>query len=254
MSRRLTRKKARQLLEMSDISLLDVPTQKKKAKAPSKKERFEFLENQLAGERLTLASVWLRRSPYHSRHSHRTGRTGIHPTCPERLPLNNTTVRRALINKFTETSCSTSLLGDPMIKNCDILNDEDTKQHVADMDRAAAARLPRSTSKPVYDIYLNKPVAYEMPRHFLGPPSQCRIRSLKSQDELMLSEFLQGYVTLIWHNGMHSASAEPMIKWLGKLGEALIDYRWEDIRDCINAVLHEVGQGRMTWHDEALIA
>lgn len=59
---------------------------------------------------------------------------------------------------------------------------------------------------------------------------------------------------MILCNGIDNVISEAMVWCLGMLGEALIDYQWCDIRHCINAVLHEVGQGRISWHDEKYIA
>lgn len=44
-----------------------------------------------------------------------------------------------------------------------------------------------------------------------------------------------------------------MIVQLQKLGEALTDYKWEDMRDWANNTLHDVGQGRYEWTDYATI-
>lgn len=122
------------------------------------------------------------------------------------------------------------------------------------MATATAARLPRSGGKPTFDIFLNKPVAYEMPRHFLSTHSQRRVRGLDSYDELLLSEFLHGFVTMILRSGIDNGTTQAMVQCLGMLGEALIDYQWHDIRDWINAILHEVGQGRISWRDQKYIA
>lgn len=45
-----------------------------------------------------------------------------------------------------------------------------------------------------------------------------------------------------------------MVRWLGALGQALVDYQWTDMRDWINSVLQDVGQGRITWLDHNVIA
>lgn len=231
----------------------------RKTKAPTNKERFESLENQLAGdtaalERLTAGhrlAPQLTPQPVSPIQAPLDQSTRSPPPLSRAsTPKNNGMVRRALVNNFTDLPCNTSLLADPLLNNIDILNDENTRRHVDRMSRAAAARLPRSAGKPVYDTYLNKMVAYEMPRHFVGIHSQRRIRSLESHDDLLLAEFLQGFVKMIIHSGITNSRTEAMVKYLGRLGEALIDYAWEDIRDCINAVLHEVGQGRMSRLDE----
>lgn len=47
---------------------------------------------------------------------------------------------------------------------------------------------------------------------------------------------------------------QAMVRWLSPLGQALVDYQWHDIRDWINSVLHDVGQGWISWPDEAVIA
>lgn len=93
------------------------------------------------------------------------------------------------------------------------------------------------------------------PNILLAPTrSQRRIRALDSHDDLLLSEFLQGYVKMVLCSGIDNFTAEAMVQCLGMLGEALLDYQWVDIRDWINAILHELGQGRIDWRDQKYIA
>lgn len=140
-----------------------------------------------------------------------------------------------------------------MLSNDKILNDDNTKRH-ADRVHAVVARPPPSGGKPIFDIFLNKQVGYEMPRHFLSTHSQHRIRGLDSYDEILLSEFLHGYVAMTLCTGIDNVTAEAMVQCFGMLGEALIDYQWHDIRDWMNAILHEVDQGRISWRDHKYIA
>lgn len=150
--------------------------------------------------------------------------------------------------------CVSSDIGEPLLTNVNILNGEKTKRHVDHMATAALALLPPSGGKPTFDVLLNKPVAYEMLRHFLGTHCQCQICALDSYGDLLLSEFLQGYVSMILRSGIGNLTAEAMVKCLGMLGEALIGYQWHDIRDWMNAILHEVGQGRVSWRDHKFFA
>lgn len=112
----------------------------------------------------------------------------------------------------------------------------------------------RQLGKPVFDVFINKVVAYEMPRHFIDIHSQRRIRTLDSHDDLTLPEFLQGYVAMLSKMRSDDPVYHAMVWWLGPLGQALVDYQWHDMRDWINSVLHDVGQGRLSWLDEAVIA
>lgn len=242
-----------------EAQVVEDNNQQKKSKYITNKERFEYLEAQMAGvtaalDRLTTMQAGTQpNTAPHPGQDHNG--TFMSPPLLSRAstPKQPATVRRALINNFSDPYCAPPMLTDPLLSNVDLLNDENTKRHVDNISKAAAARLPRSSGKPTYDIFLNKVVAYEMPWHFLGTHSQRRIRALDSHDELLLSEFVQGYVAMILRGGMDGPHKEAMIHWLGKLGEALIDYRWEDLRDWINAVLHEVGQGRLSWLDDKAI-
>lgn len=93
-----------------------------------------------------------------------------------------------------------------------------------------------------------------MPRHFIDIHSQRCIRNLDSHDDLSLPEFLQGYVALLSKIRPEDPRYQAMVRWLGSLGKALVDYQWHSMRDWINSVLHDVGQGRLSWLDEAVIA
>lgn len=138
---------------------------------------------------------------------------------------------------------------DPIISNSVLLGDVRAKSHVNVVAKSAAARLPRSSGKQLFDIYSNKQAAYEMPRHYVGAHSQRRIQALKCQDELLLSEYLQGFSTMILQHEIKNDTARAMVLHLAKLGEALTDYRWTEMRDWCNTVLHDIGQGRYSWTD-----
>lgn len=59
---------------------------------------------------------------------------------------------------------------------------------------------------------------------------------------------------MILRVGIENVTAEAMVQCLGMLGEALIDYQLNDVRDWINGIVHEVGQGHTTWRDHKYIA
>lgn len=40
---------------------------------------------------------------------------------------------------------------------------------------------------------------------------------------------------------------------MGKLGDALVDYLWEHMRDLCNATLHDIGRNRYKWTDKSAI-
>lgn len=232
----------------------------KKQKPPTNKERFEFLEQQLAQVtealgRLTTTQLDSHPPPLSAPPS--LPDVSHTPSLPHlsraSTPKRSVPVRQALTNKELQPPGDTSLLAGPLFTNVDILNSEETKRHVDHVTRSTAARQPRSAGKPTYDVYLNKVVGYEMPRHFIGAHSQRRVRGLDSHDDLSLPEFVQGYVSMIMRVGLDIPTSEAMTRCLGLIGEALIDYQWEDIRDWINSVLHDVGQGRITWLDDKVI-
>lgn len=261
--RRSTRRQpAPALSEYEEQSYTAPPAVKsKKNKAPTNKERFDFLEQQLA----QVTEAIGRLSTQHSDHdppppalSSPHSIPDTHVSAPPHLsrastPKHKVSVRRALLNKVPEPPCTASLLADPLVTNASLLNDVNTQRHVEHVARATAARMPRSSGKPTYDVYINKLVGYEMPRHFVGLHSQRRIKSLDSYDDLSLPEFLQGFVAMIMREGLDIPTTEAMTRCLGLIGEALVDYKWEVLRDWINSVLHDVGQGRITWLDERAI-
>lgn len=76
------------------------------------------------------------------------------------------------------------------------------------------------------------------------------IQGLKCQDELLLSEYLQGFSNMILQHDIQDKTVHAMILHLAKLGEALTDYRWSEMRDWCNTVLHDIGQGRYSWADK----
>lgn len=138
-----------------------------------------------------------------------------------------------------------------MVNNVALLNDDKTKPHVDQVTRSSMARMRRAAGKPIYDVSINRMVGYEMPRHFLGIHSQRRIKTLESYDDLTLPEFLQGFVSVIMRVGLDIPTSEAMTRCLGM---ALVDYQWEELRDWINSVLHDVGQGRITWLNQGAIS
>lgn len=237
------------------------PKNKKKQKAPTNKERFESLEQQIVGLTAALTRLTtIHESPPHlaspvpAPTHNDSGRAPPHLSRAS-TPKHRTSVRRALITNLPEPNCTASLLADPILPNAVLLNDEKAKKQADILARPLAdTGFPRTGGKTTFDTYLNKPVAYEMPRHFVGLHSQRRIRALDSHDDLLLSEFLQGYITMVLRSGIDNVVAQAMVQCLGMLGEALVDYQWCDIRDWINAILHEVGQGRIEWRDQKYIA
>lgn len=241
-----------------DISVEKIQHQVKR-KAPTNKERFQSLEDQIAGLVAAVGQLTathdvppILTAPASMPRNPDLARTPPHlsrASTPKSVP-----VRRALINKFREPTCNSSLMAEPVLDNVSLLHDDNVKHHVDNMARAAAARLPRSAGKTTYDVFLNKTVAYDMPRHYLSAHSQRRVRTLDSHDDLTLAEFLQGYIAMLSKPHVEGPVYKAMVQCLGLLGEALVDYHWDDMRDWINSILHEVGQGRISWLDEKIIA
>lgn len=265
MSQRRTRRQQRQAelnAEDRDSFVEPKKPQTKKPKQPTNKERFQFIEDQMAGitaaiGRLTTAHA-AAMPPVLSAPASLLGDLELDRTPPHlsraSTPKPAIPVRRDLIASFQEPVCDSSVLAEPLLNNGALLRDDRAKRHVENLARAAAARTPRSAGKPVFDVFLNKVVAYEMPRHFIDIHSQRRIRTLDSYDDLSLPEFLQGYIAMLSKMRPEDPVYQAMVRWLGPLGQALVDYQWCDIRDWINSVLHDVGQGRISWLDEAIIA
>lgn len=175
------------------------------------------------------------------------------PRAPSRTstPKKNWSVRHSIIQQ--ESLLDDIDFDEPILANATFLNCKITKSHAEKMAQATAARFPRAEGKPVYDIYLNRQVAYYMPRHFLNPHSQRRIKSLDSHDELSVPEFLQGFASMILQRDISDPVISAMVLHIQKLGEALVDYEWSDIIDWSNSTLHDIGQGRYDWTDEAVI-
>lgn len=138
---------------------------------------------------------------------------------------------------------------EPFLSNSVLLHDR-AKHHVNKVVKLAASRLPRASGKQIFDIYSKKQAAYEMPLHYVGAHSQRRVQALKYQDELLLSEYLQGFSYMILQHEIKNKTVKAMILHLDKLGEGLTDYGWSEMRDWCNTVLHDVGQGRYTWSDK----
>lgn len=234
----------------------------KKQKAPTNKERFQSIEEQMAGLTAAIGRLTAAHNgpPNLSAHAPLPAeldseRTPPHLSCVSTpRPKPPVAVRRALINSFQESHCNVSLIAEPSLNNGDILGDDRANRHVEHITKAATARMPRSNGKPIFDGFLNKVVAYEMPRHFLDTHSPRRNRALDSHDDLTFPEFLQGYMAMLSRMPAHDADYHAMVQWLGPLGQALVNYQWHNVRDWINSVLHDVGQGRISWCDHSTIA
>lgn len=265
MSQRRTRRQKKQAelyVEEPDSYTEPKKTQAKKQKAPTNKERFQSIEDQMAGLTAAIGRLTAAHSnappPTLAAPASLSGDYDPDRTLPHlssaSTPKPTSTVRRDLIHSFEQPQCDSSVLAEPILNNGALLNDDRAKRHVDNVARAAAARMPRSAGKPVFDVFLNKVVAYEMPRHFLDIHSQRRIKTLDSYDDLILPEFLQGYIAMLSKIRPDELRYQAMVRWLGSMGQALVDYQWTDIRDWMNSVLHEVGQGRLSWLDEAVIA
>lgn len=80
-----------------------------------------------------------------------------------------------MINSFQDPECDSSVLAEPILNNAALLRDDKATRHVDRIEKAAVACMPRSSGKPVFDVFLNKVVAYEMPQHFIDIHSQRRI-------------------------------------------------------------------------------
>lgn len=171
--------------------------------------------------------------------SHRT-------STPKRPPI-----KRNLAPALSEVDIS--LLDAPPHTNAQLLGAPRTRRHVDQVFREANERFPQTDGKAVFDQYLNRPVQYCMPRHFLAPHSQRRIKNLDSHDDLNIAEFIQGYTSMILQNDINNSVVRAMVTQLHKLGEALVDYEWEDMRDWANATLHDIGQKRYKWEDNDII-
>lgn len=246
-------------MNMAEADSTQERIQQVKKKAPTNKERFQSMEQQIAGLTAALGQLVATQAP-----PTLSAPASIPPdldlACtPPHLsrastPKPTNPVRRDLISNFQEPPCNSSLLADQVLSNGVMLNDEITKRHADHIAQAAVARLPRSSGKLTFDVFLNKTVAYDMPRHYLSIHSQRRVRTLDSFDDLTLPEFLQGYIAMVSKKRPNDPTYEAMVRCLGLLGEALVDYQWQDMRDWVNSVLHEVGQGRLSWLDDKVIA
>lgn len=125
------------------------------------KERFQSIEDQMAGltaaiGRLTAVHVAAPPPPL-----------SVPASVPGDLDPNRTpphlsrastpkpagTVRRDLISSFQDHVCDSPVLAKPILNNGLLLNDDRAKRHVEQISRAAVARMPRSTGKPVFDVF-----------------------------------------------------------------------------------------------------
>lgn len=134
--------------------------------------------------------------------------------------------RRDLTNSFQDQPCDSPVLAEPL-NIATMLNDERAKRHVENISRAALSRMPHLSGRPVFDVFLNKVVAHEMPNHFIDIHSQRRIRTLDSYDDLTLPEFLQGYIAMLSKMQVQDPVYRAMVQWLGPLGQVLVDYQWQ---------------------------
>lgn len=234
---------------------------RKKSKAatkpPPNKERFEILEQRMdtvttAIDRLTDALAGLNPADppadfSQARDNSSAPQHSIHTSTPKRQPAKRPSI------SSQNSVCDISALDALPHTNVDLLGARRTQRHADQVFRATSERFPRADGKTIFDQYLNRPVQYCMPRHFLAPHSQRRIKMLESYDDLNVAEFLQGYTAMILKNDIKNPVVLAMITQLHKLGEALVDYEWSDMRDWVNATLHDIGQQRYRWVDSEII-
>lgn len=167
------------------------------------KERFDTLEQRMASlttalENMATTQTRILQAPIFSQSPLHSAEVSQHASHPSRTstPKPPSSARRAL-NADAKPLCEDSFSDDPVLSNSAILNSHKTDQQADRVARKAAARFHSSHGKPIFDTYLNRQVNYHMPRHFLQPHSQRRVRALESFDELTLSEYLQGFCAMI---------------------------------------------------------
>lgn len=227
------------------------------------KERFEMLEQRI--ESMATAMEKLSTAVIQGNHSHphpsldasaieqESPRTSLRQEGRTSTPKKSRGARKKLIPD-EDISCDSSIEHEALqAMNLHSTEDKQARQLAAKMVRDANARFPHSNGKAIFDQYLHRQVQYPMPRHFIGLHSQRRVKALESHDDLNLPEFIQGYSAMILQNDIKNSVAKAMVLHLHKLGEALTDYCWEDMRDWANNTLHDVGQGRCKWTDYASI-